>query len=201
MDSRDGGRPVESVIMKELIGRVDNTFRTIPDREHRAVEGFAMGGWGAAHLGFKYPEVFGVVSIVSAQTGTFDFFLQEGPQLVSDVWGNDRSYFEENDPFVLAQKNQAALCRGRTKVRILCSAEDRYAILADDLHRQLESLEIEHWFLLVPGVQRELGHVLAGARERAMTFWKDVFPPYVPPPEPPATTRAATGPSTENAMP
>ena len=29
------------------------------------VEGFSMGGHGAAYLGFKYPELFGVVSVLS----------------------------------------------------------------------------------------------------------------------------------------
>src|SRR5262249_27221814 len=73
-DAKDGGRPVESVIVKELIERVDNTFPTIPDREHRALEGFSMGGFGAAHLAFKYPELFGVVSMFAPLVGPLQSF-------------------------------------------------------------------------------------------------------------------------------
>jgi len=62
-DSRDGDYPVETVIIHDLIPHVDATYRTVAAREGRAVEGFSMGGFGAAHLGFKYPDVFGVVSI------------------------------------------------------------------------------------------------------------------------------------------
>jgi endo-1,4-beta-xylanase len=56
-DSKDGKWPVESVIVKELIPHIDKTYRTIARRELRAVEGYSMGGYGAAHLGFKYPDV------------------------------------------------------------------------------------------------------------------------------------------------
>ena len=76
-DTPDGKYPVESVIMKDLIPHVDATYRTVASREGRAVEGFSMGGFGAAHFGFKYPEVFGVVSI-------------EAPALLGpDVQGHD----------------------------------------------------------------------------------------------------------------
>src|SRR5262249_20270493 len=62
-DSRDGKYPVESVIVKDLVPHVDATYRTVAARQGRALDGFSMGGFGAAHLGFKYPDVFGVVSI------------------------------------------------------------------------------------------------------------------------------------------
>ncbi len=66
LDSQDGRRPVETVIVRDLIPHIDSSYRTIADRSARAVEGFSMGGFGAAHLGFKYPEVFGVVSTLAA---------------------------------------------------------------------------------------------------------------------------------------
>ena len=64
-DSRDGDYPLETVIIKDLIPHIDATYRTVASREGRAVDGFSMGGFGAAHLGFKFPEVFGVVSIMA----------------------------------------------------------------------------------------------------------------------------------------
>jgi enterochelin esterase-like enzyme len=56
-DSRDGKWPLETVIIKDLIPHIDATYRTIASREGRAVDGFSMGGFGAAHLAFKFPEV------------------------------------------------------------------------------------------------------------------------------------------------
>ena len=63
-DSKDGRYPVETVTIKDLIPHVDATYRTLAVREARALEGFSMGGFGAAHFGFKYPEVFAVISIM-----------------------------------------------------------------------------------------------------------------------------------------
>jgi S-formylglutathione hydrolase FrmB len=34
-------------------------------RDSRAIEGYSMGGFGAAHFGFKYPDLFGAVSIMA----------------------------------------------------------------------------------------------------------------------------------------
>ena len=62
-DSKDGKYPVERVLVTELIPHIDAAYRTVAGRQGRAVDGFSMGGFGAAHLGFKHPEVFGVVSI------------------------------------------------------------------------------------------------------------------------------------------
>ena len=57
-DSKDGAAPVETVFIKEVITDVDRAFRTVASREGRILEGFSMGGYGAARLGFKYPQIF-----------------------------------------------------------------------------------------------------------------------------------------------
>ena len=48
----------ETAFVKELIPHMDRTYRTIPDRSGRALEGFSMGGRGAARIMFKYPQLF-----------------------------------------------------------------------------------------------------------------------------------------------
>ncbi len=50
------------MVIKDLIPHIDATYRTIPRREARVLEGLSMGGYGAFHLGFKYPEMFGMIS-------------------------------------------------------------------------------------------------------------------------------------------
>ena len=69
-DFKDGSVPLETVIVKDLIPHVDATYRTLASREFRAIEGFSMGGYGAAYIGFKYPDVFGVVSILAGAMHT-----------------------------------------------------------------------------------------------------------------------------------
>jgi hypothetical protein len=46
----------------ELVHHIDQTYPTIPDREHRAVTGLSMGGFMAFWVGGKYPDLVGSVS-------------------------------------------------------------------------------------------------------------------------------------------
>lgn len=48
----------ETAFIRELIPHIDRTYRTIPSREGRAIEGFSQGGRGTARYMFRYPELF-----------------------------------------------------------------------------------------------------------------------------------------------
>ncbi len=60
----------ESYIVDEVISYIDSSFRTIPDRSHRAVIGLSMGGYGAAKLAIKHPDVF---SVMGSHSGVLCF--------------------------------------------------------------------------------------------------------------------------------
>ena len=55
----------ERFIAHDLIAYIDAHYRTIPDRKSRGLAGHSMGGYGAARIGMKYPEVFGSLYIMS----------------------------------------------------------------------------------------------------------------------------------------
>jgi putative tributyrin esterase len=48
----------EDAIIKDLIGHVDATYRTLAKREGRAINGLSMGGYGGLMLGLKNPDMF-----------------------------------------------------------------------------------------------------------------------------------------------
>jgi len=48
----------DDVMIQEVVPMIDSTFRTIPDREHRAVAGLSMGANQALHLGTGHLETF-----------------------------------------------------------------------------------------------------------------------------------------------
>ncbi len=50
---------------KDLVGYVDEKYRTISDRESRGIAGHSMGGHGAIKLGMLFPEVFASVYALS----------------------------------------------------------------------------------------------------------------------------------------
>jgi acetyl esterase/lipase len=149
-----GAWPIETVIVDELIPHVDATYRTITSREGRCIEGQSMGGFGAAHLGFKYPDLFGTISI---SAGALIDFSAASPRddvrrsrVFRTVWGGDRSRFEADDPSTLARAN-ADRVRGRTLVRSFCGDLDSLLGLNDRFHALLQELGIEHEYTIVPG--------------------------------------------------
>lgn len=191
-DARDGGRPIETFLVQEFVPRIDATFRTLPIREARALEGIFMGGYGAAFLGFKYPDTFGVISMFSPPIAPLKWFQQEGPQISRDVWGDDQSYFDAVDPFLIVQRH-ADRIRGRQKIRIYVGERDPYRIFAEDFHAKLDALKIEHYFEVVPGVGQNRGDLLKALKGNIYPWWAKAFPmeemfKIAPPPPPlPAT--------------
>jgi enterochelin esterase-like enzyme/dienelactone hydrolase len=180
-DSRDGKYPVESVIVKDLVPHIDATYRTVAARHARAFDGFSMGGFGAAHLGFKYPEVFGVVSIQAPPL--------LGPELKSPLparaWsrlfpaamGGDLEYFRANDPFSLVPRNADAL-RDRSVIRIVTHIEDEdwLAPRCEELHRLLMKHGIAHHFLYLANVKtHNAGQVLDTLGDAGLLFFAAGF--------------------------
>jgi enterochelin esterase-like enzyme len=55
----------ERFIAHDLVAYIDAHYRTIPDRLSRGLVGHSMGGYGATRIGFKHPEVFGSLYIMS----------------------------------------------------------------------------------------------------------------------------------------
>lgn len=152
-DSTDGKIPMESVVIKDLLPHVDATWRTIAKREGRVIEGYSMGGYGAAHLGFKYPELFGTVVINAGALidPTVTNIPRDGP--MAGVFGADNARRVAEHPFTLARKNAARL--RTTHIRIGCGSEDGLFALNRQLHTLLTELGLEHAFEIVPGVAHE----------------------------------------------
>ncbi len=182
-DSRDGKWPLESVIIKDLIPHVDATCRTIASRTGRAVEGFSMGGFGAAHFGFKYPELFGVVSIQAPALLGPELKqprpMQAWSRLFPDptAMGGDLEYFRANDPFSLLPKNADAI-RDRTVIRIVIHIEEDnwLAPQCEKLHRLLMEHTIAHEFHFLSNVKsHNRAQVLDTMGDAGLAFYGTAF--------------------------
>jgi len=60
----DDSRFADSVAL-ELLPFIDSHYRTLPDRDHRAVGGMSRGGGWAVRIGFQHPEPFGAMGLHS----------------------------------------------------------------------------------------------------------------------------------------
>jgi len=88
-------------IAKDLVEYMDSHYRTLPQRESRAVIGHSMGGYGGMTLGMLYPEEFGcmggiAVAYVSEEeymrdvneSYAFASTIENWSQFYSLDWGN-----------------------------------------------------------------------------------------------------------------
>ena len=102
VNSKDGKRPVEDVIIKDLIPHIDATYRTINRREARGIEGMSMGGYGALHLGLKYPDLFGAISSVAPSI--MRSLDDEPKESTFDTFGDDQAYYDAKAPGPLRKR-------------------------------------------------------------------------------------------------
>ena len=61
----------EDVVVKDLIPMIDATYRTIPDREHRAMAGLSMGGMQTFQITLKHLDLFAYIGGFSGGGGGF----------------------------------------------------------------------------------------------------------------------------------
>lgn len=61
----------EDVVTKDLIPYIDATYRTMADREHRALAGLSMGGFQAYSIGLNHLDLFSSIGGFSGAGGGF----------------------------------------------------------------------------------------------------------------------------------
>src|SRR5262245_53297880 len=70
----------EDAIVKDLVGHVDATYRTIAKREARAINGLSMGGYGGLMLGLKHADKF---CSIGSHSGAIAYARQAGERIKS----------------------------------------------------------------------------------------------------------------------
>ena len=50
----------------DVVNFIDSTYRTVPDKHHRAIGGLSMGGFHSLHISKEYPDMFDYVGLFSA---------------------------------------------------------------------------------------------------------------------------------------
>lgn len=179
VDWVDGRAPVESMIVRDLVPHIDATLRTIATREGRMLDGFSMGGYGAARLGFKFPETFGAVSMLGA--GPLDPDFERTPRtsprsrggLLERVYG-DRKHFREVSPWEIAKENAGTIASG-SLVRIAVGDRDESFAMNKEFHEHLDALKIPHEWLPLAGVAHDPPKTLDALGDANWAFYRKAF--------------------------
>ena len=142
------GPAYERHLLDDVIGFVDRTFHTMPERQGRVIGGLSMGGYGAIKLALKYPQLF--CSAVSHSAALDVQRRLERPEVAAEM----RRIFGPapgggpNDPYALAATIDRTLLPA---LRLDCGREDGLLEENRAFHRHLEQLGIPHEYAECPG--------------------------------------------------
>ncbi|MCQ2155537.1 MAG: hypothetical protein MJY55_06990 [Bacteroidales bacterium] len=129
----------ESFFTKELQPYVESHFPVLTDREHTAVAGLSMGGYGASYYAFKYPEKYCFCDSFSGAVSGGDWTgLTDRVPSVEDVF-KAKGYTEDDFPRL---PEYVMDCGGNDMV---CSQFNELT------HRFLKSIDFPHKYRMYPG--------------------------------------------------
>ena len=175
----------QDMFVKELVPYIDSLFRTKPDRQHRALMGYSMGGFGALILHLKHSDIFGTAVPLSISVRTDEQYMTEDASGWDDQWGRlfgepgfkgkERitEYYKQNSPFYILSQMQTVEIK---KLNIYIDNGDKEQTLCrsnEELHILMRSLNIPHEFRV-----RDGGHSFqywCSALPNALRFISDAF--------------------------
>jgi enterochelin esterase-like enzyme len=108
-DGIDGDKPAETDVVSRLIPYVDATYRTIPRRGARVIQGFSMGGFGATKFYSKFPDLFSICVEYDAAFVTWAGMQLYHTKMAAEIFGNNEDYFNQFSPWVWADTNAVRL--------------------------------------------------------------------------------------------
>lgn len=147
----------ETFISKELIDRIDNTYRTVRDKKGRIIAGLSMGGHGAMFISGRHPDLYaaagsmsGVMNINTATWKVAPDFAKSRAENFAKLLGPPK---EGTAPYpgytmvTLADKLKA-----NNLPLIFDIGVDDFLIEGNrDLHRQLTENKTPHDYIERPG--------------------------------------------------
>ena len=133
----------EDDVTQALIPFIDKTFRTVPDREHRAMAGLSMGGMQTFQVTFDHLDLFSYIGGFSGAGGMMTMRSSEKPDLKTAFNG------ALADPATF-QKRVHLLWIG-----VGTNEPERMKAGLENLHASLDDGKIQHVFYESPGTDHE----------------------------------------------
>jgi enterochelin esterase-like enzyme len=152
----DGSFSYMDMFARELVPHIDATLRTIPDRQHRSITGYSMGGFGAYVIAAKHPELFLCSAPLSMSFRTDQQYMTESASGWNNQWGTNfggkgekgearlTDYYKEHCPYyVFNEENRQAL--ETVKWYFTCGDDEEQLLIANDsLHVILRDRNFTH---------------------------------------------------------
>jgi endo-1,4-beta-xylanase len=159
-DAFDGHKQVYSHIIHEALPYVDQQYRTIGRRDFRAMEGFSMGGFGAALYAVKHPELFSAVVEYGGALATWQNLVQFNNAVATEMYNGMQTNFLPYSLWDVTTANAAAV-RDQINYKIIVGDADSQYQSNVRFRDHLVGLGIDPQFQVLPGVEHVGGAYLS----------------------------------------
>jgi S-formylglutathione hydrolase FrmB len=146
----------ETFISGELVSYIDAHYKTLSDRQHRAISGLSMGGHGALYLAIRHQDLYGAAGAIS---GGVDFRpFPDNWDLKKDL-GDFNTHKDNWDNNTVIHAVDA-LKNGDLTLIFDCGVDDFFLPVNRSLHQKLLDRKIDHDYTERPGAHNN-------------TYWKN----------------------------
>jgi S-formylglutathione hydrolase FrmB len=149
----------ETHIATEVVGFIDQRYRTMADKDHRAIAGLSMGGHGALFLALRHADIFGAAGSMS---GVVDLKENKSKYDISKRIGDTILQVKEWQDFSVISLIENYR---NTDVKIIfdCGDKDIFIKANRRLHQKMTELKIKHEYIERPG-------------EHSWNYWSNAIP-------------------------
>jgi S-formylglutathione hydrolase FrmB len=148
----DGHKQVYSQIIDEQLPYVDSHYRTIADRGHRAMEGFSMGGFGAAMLAAKRTDLFSAIVEYGGALSTWQNLVQFNNAVAVEMYNSVEANFQPYSLWDVTDANAVAI-RSSLNYKMIVGDSDSQYNSNTRWRDHLLSLNIDPHFQIVAGAE------------------------------------------------
>jgi S-formylglutathione hydrolase FrmB len=137
----------ETHVATELVNFIDKNYRTMADKNHRAITGLSMGGHGALFLALRHSDVFGAAGSMSGgvdlkeSRNRFDIMKRIGDTILQAGNWHDMTVINLIENYT------------NTGVKIFFDCGDKDIFIDGNrrLHQKMQQLKIPHTYVEGPG--------------------------------------------------
>ena len=150
------GSQFETYITKEVVQKIDQTYRTISEKKGRVITGLSMGGHGALYLSAKHPDIYAAAGSMSGAVdmGTMKNMGIDTPeridQLMEPVFGPQGAPQEVYAAHAVLNMIDKMKANGLPLI-IDCGVDDFLIGPNRELHRRLVYSMVPHDYTERPG--------------------------------------------------
>ncbi|MBQ0909894.1 esterase family protein [Flavobacterium sp. F-328] len=148
------GSQFETYITKEVVQKIDQTYRTVADKKGRVISGLSMGGHGAMYLSTRHPELFSAVGSMSGALDMGSIVTPESKERVTKLLepvfgpnGAPQEVYAANAVMNMVDKIKT----NKLPTIIDCGVDDFLIETNRELHRRLVYAKVPHEYIERPG--------------------------------------------------